>query len=193
MFGFYHADAGHLLEQPRSRIVIDDGRRFLRRVSIRYDLITIDPPPPIEAAGSSLLYSREFLDLAKEHLHPGGILQIWVPVGDEVTIQAIFRTVKEAFPFVRGFVSVEGWGVHLLASMTPIERAPATDLASRLPDAAKRDLLEWTSSRDVASYLQSVLSRELPLDQLLNPNAEIRITDDKPFNEYFLIRSTFFQ
>jgi spermidine synthase len=193
MFGFYHADAGQLLEQPRSRIVIDDGRRFLRRVRTQYDLITTDPPPPIEAAGSSLLYSREFLELAKQHLRPGGMVQIWIPGGELATIQAIFRTTREVFPYVRGFVSVEGWGIHLLASMTPIKSAPAADIAARLPEAAQRDLLEWTSSKDVAKYLQQVLSRESAIDPFLNPNTEIRITDDKPFNEYFLIRRSFFQ
>jgi predicted membrane-bound spermidine synthase len=193
MFGFYHADAVQLLDQPRSRIVIDDGRRFLRRVRTQYDLITIDPPPPIEAAGSSLLYSREFLELAKQHLRPGGILQIWFPGGELVTAQAIFRTVRDAFPYVRGYVSVEGWGVHLLASMTPIESAPVADIAARLPETAKRDLLEWTSSKDAAAYLQRVLSQEGDVDPFLNPNPEIRITDDKPFNEYFLIRRSFFK
>jgi spermidine synthase len=193
LFGFFHADAGQLLKQPRSQIVIDDGRRYLQRVRTQYDLITIDPPPPIEAAGSSLLYSREFLELAKRRLRPGGILQIWIPRGEVVTGQAVLRTVKEAFPYVRGFVSLEGWGLHVLASMTPIESVPAADLAERFPEAAKRDLLEWTSSRDVAAYLQRVLSRECAVDQLLNPDAEIRITDDKPFNEYFLMRRFIFR
>ena len=41
-------------------MVIDDGRRFLRRSETKFDLITINPPPQVEAAGSSLLYSREF-------------------------------------------------------------------------------------------------------------------------------------
>jgi hypothetical protein len=77
--------------------------------------------------------------------------------------------------------------------MTPIESVPAADLAERFPEAAKRDLLEWTSSRDVAAYLQRVLSRECAVDQLLNPDAEIRITDDKPFNEYFLMRRFIFR
>jgi hypothetical protein len=193
MFGFYHADAGQLLKQPRSRIVIDDGRRYLRRVRTQFDLITIDPPPPVEAAGSSLLYSREFLELAKQHLSPGGIVQLWFPGGELATTQAVLRTVREAFPHVRGFVSVEGWGIHLLASMEPIERASVADIAARLPESAKRDLLEWTSSKDVAEYLLRVLSQEFAVDKFLNPNTEIRISDDKPFNEYFLIRRSFFK
>ncbi len=188
LFDYYHADAALLVNRPRSRIVIDDGRRFLRRVDTRYDLITIDPPPPIEAAGSSLLYSREFMELARAHLRPGGILQMWFAGGETATGWAIIRTVRDVFPYVRGFVSVEGWGIHLLASTEPIEVPAARVLAARLPETARQDLAEWNPPTDVEKYLQLAISREIPIDAALNPNPEIRITDDRPFNEYFLVR-----
>ena len=88
---------------PKGRIVIDDGRRFLKRTREKYDVIVVDPPPPVEAAGSSLLYSREFYELAKEHLQPGGILQIWFPGGTQATVQAVVRSLDESFPYVRCF------------------------------------------------------------------------------------------
>src|SRR5262249_55809825 len=53
-FGYYHADAAEVVKNPKGRIVIDDGRRFLNRTQEKYDVVVIDPPPPIEAAGSSL-------------------------------------------------------------------------------------------------------------------------------------------
>src|SRR5687768_5393362 len=62
-FPYYFDDAAALLKHPKGRIVIDDGRRFLHRSRNTFDVITIDPPPPVEAAGSSLLYSREFYEL----------------------------------------------------------------------------------------------------------------------------------
>jgi len=39
----------------------------------------IDPPPPVESSGSSLLYSEGFYEVAKRYLNPGGILQAWIP------------------------------------------------------------------------------------------------------------------
>src|SRR5205823_2957568 len=60
-FGFYHRDAARVLNNPKGRIVIDDGRRFLKRTSAMFDVVVTDPPPPIEAAGSSLLYSKRSL------------------------------------------------------------------------------------------------------------------------------------
>jgi spermidine synthase len=192
MFGYYFTDAARLLKQPRSRIVIDDGRRFLQRTSAQYDIITIDPPPPIESAGSSLLYSRETLELARQHLRPGGILQIWCATGELATGMAVLQTIKDVFPYVREFVSVEGYGVHILASMEPIEVPTANELAARLPETAKKDLLEWSQSKNAAEYLHLVLSQELSLDRNLSPYPEVRITDDQPFNEYFLMRRLFY-
>ena len=110
-----------LVNNPKGHIIIDDGRRYLKRTEKKFDVIVVDPPPPVQAAGSSLLFSREFYALARQHLNPGGILQMWFPGDDEMaTDQAVIRSIYESFPYVRCFPSVEGWGVHMLASMEPI-------------------------------------------------------------------------
>lgn len=75
LFGYYHADAPQLLSSPHSHIVVDDGRRFLERSTGQYDVVVIDPPPPIGAAGSSMLYSVEFYSAAKKRLRADGILE----------------------------------------------------------------------------------------------------------------------
>ena len=69
-FSYYHADAPQLVLSPRSHIIVDDGRRFLERSTEQFDLIAIDPPPPVGAAGSSLLYSREFYSAARSTCVP---------------------------------------------------------------------------------------------------------------------------
>jgi len=187
-FGFYHADAAHWANDPKAHIIIDDGRRYLKRTAKKFDVIVVDPPPPPEAAGSSLLYSTEFYALARQHLKPGGILQIWFPPGETATAQAVIRSLHESFPYARCFLSVEGWGLHLLASEEPIETLDANQLAARMPEGARTDLLEWTSTRDVSGYIGLVLSNEISLSKILNPDSAIQITDDHPFNEYFLLR-----
>ena len=85
-----------------------------------FDVIIIDPPPPVEAAGSSLLYSEEFYVAAKRRLKPNGILQAWFP-GHAQVGRAALRSLCNEFTYVRCFSSIEGWGVHFLASMQPIE------------------------------------------------------------------------
>jgi hypothetical protein len=89
---------------------------------------------------------------------------------------------------VRCFGSVEGWGVHVLASLDPIERQTPEQLAARMPVSARKDLLEWDTSGDLPAYLGQVVSREVPIKKLLNSDPGIEITDDDPLNEYFLLR-----
>jgi spermidine synthase len=188
-FGFYHADAARAVNDPNGHIIIDDGRRFLKRTDKKFDVIVVDPPPPVQAAGSSLLFSREFYELATQHLKPGGILQMWFPGDDELaTCQAVVRSIHESFPYVRCFPSVEGWGIHMLASMQPIENLDAAQLAARMPDTAKNDLMEWNNSKDAPAYLTWVLAHEYAVPSLFNSNPEVQVTDDQPFNEYFLLR-----
>ncbi|HEY3763418.1 MAG TPA: hypothetical protein VGN23_16855 [Verrucomicrobiae bacterium] len=188
-FGFYHDDAQKVLNDPHGRVVIDDGRRFLRRTQEKYDVIVTDPPPPPETAGSSLLYTPQFYDLIKQHLNPGGILQVWYPGGEKVTQQAVVRSVVDSFPYVRCFPAIDGTlGIHLLASMQPIEKFTPAQLAAHMPKSAQADMLEWSSIKAPAIYLGSVVMREIPLDNVLSTNSDIPLTDDDPINEYFLLR-----
>src|SRR4029077_1624926 len=70
LFGYFHSDASQLLQSPLSHVVIDDGRRYLERTDEQYDIVTLDPPPPVQAAGTSLLYSTEFYEAIRRRLRP---------------------------------------------------------------------------------------------------------------------------
>ncbi len=186
-FGFFHADAPEVLASPRGRIVIDDGRRFLERSPDSYDVIIVDPPPPIEAAGSSLLYSREFYEAARRRLRPDGVLQQWIPGGDSLSVASFVKALTESFPYVRTFGSVEGWGLHLLASLQPLGSTPADALAARLPDRAVRDLLEWGPLPTAVEQFAVVLTHERSPHDLV-PTGVPGLTDDHPLNEYYFMR-----
>jgi spermidine synthase len=188
LFGFFHADGPALLQRPNARVVVDDGRRFLQRTRSSFDVITIDPPPPVEAAGSSLLYTREFYGVVRPRLAPGGIVQQWLPGGDAVVLASVTRALAESFPHVRVFGSLETFGVHYLASDTPIPERTAAVLAARLPAAAGRDLTEWGPVPTPEGMFSIVLDRELLLSSVLAVSPVPALTDDRPFNEYYLLR-----
>jgi predicted membrane-bound spermidine synthase len=191
LFGYFHRDADQLLASPHGRIVIDDGRRFLERTPERYDVITVDPPPPIEAAGSGLLYSREFYVLVKERLRGGGILQQWWPGGELEIFLSVARALEEEFPHVRAFQSVEGWGYHLIASKHRVQIPPAAVLAARLPPAAVQDLLEWGPVSTAEGQFEAVLKAEAPIEQIFEMARRApALRDDRPVNEYYLVRRT---
>jgi len=187
-FGYYHADAAQVMANPRGRVVIDDGRRFLSRTDEIFDVVTIDPPPPIEAAGSSLLYTREFYELMKKRMRPESILQQWFPGGPTVEAQAIARSLTEAFHYVRIYTWSKEWGVHFLASDQPIEEPSIEEAMARLPPAAQKDLVEWEPHLSARALLTRVFSQKASVEKLLSDNKDIAITDDRPFNEYYLLR-----
>jgi spermidine synthase len=192
LIGFYHEDGLDLLRSPLARVVIDDGRRLLERSPDQYDVITIDPPPPVEAAGSGLLYSKQFYALARARLRPGGIVQQWFPGGEPAILASVTRAITESFPHVRVFQSVEGWGFHFLASDTPIPATSVDVLAGRLPPRAAADLVEWWRDVEPGQALQRVLEQEVPPERVLAvaPDAPA-LEDDRPINEYYLLRRTF--
>ena len=187
-FGFYFDDAEAVLKPSNAKIVIDDARRFLKRTSERFDLITIDPPPPICAAGSSLLYSEEFYEVLKNRLNKGGILQQWSPGGERLTQQAMLKAILAVFPFVRVFHSTERFGFHFFASMLPLRLPTVEVFLARLPQEAAADFVEWSEGKSAGDIYQELLLGEIPVSEFLSPHMNDSITDDRPFNEYFLLR-----
>ncbi len=194
LFTYYHPDGGPLLISPRAHIVIDDGRRFLDRSAEKFDAVMIDPPPPINAAASSLLYSREFYSLIREHLSADGILQQWFLPGDDADEAAEARAITDVFPYVRVFPSVYGKkvGYHFLASMQPIPKRSAEELLARIPDAAVTDMLEWGPASTGQRQLALMLDGETSPQSLiaLSPDTP-ELDDDRPINEYDRLRSIF--
>ena len=156
-FGFYHADAARFVNATNGHIITDDGRRFLKRTEKKFDVIVVDPPPPVQAAGSSLLFSKEFYDLAKQHLNPAASSKCGFPATMKGNPPGGDAFLQEAFPYVRCFPSVEGWGFHLLGSMEPIENLDPSELAARMPETARQDLLEWNDDKNAVAYLAQVL------------------------------------
>jgi len=194
LFGYFHPDGPHLLQLPLSHVVIDDGRRYLERTTERYDVITVDPPPPIQSAGSSLLYSKEFYATVKQRLRPDGILQQWLPGGDAVVRASVTRALVESFPYVRvfyavHFIGVKARGLYFLASSQPMPARTAAELAQRMPQSAIKDLLEWSREPGAEGELDTMLKSEFSPEQMIAeaPHAPA-LQDDRPVNEYYVLR-----
>jgi spermidine synthase len=198
-FPYFFKDASTVLNLPNVEVIIDDGRRYLNRTQSQYDVIIIDPPPPLEAASTSLLYSREFYEIIAKHLNKGGIFQQWFPTGEKKIFEAVVRSLVAVFPHTRVYKSFEGWGFHFLASMDPFQTPSSKDLIARLPSLAKNDIVEWADETELSvntqreslieKYFNKSFEKELSANLLLNQKDEsIFISDDQPYNEYFLIR-----
>ena len=105
---------------PDLEIRIADGRHELMRSEERFDLITLEPPPPA-AAGVVNLYSRDFYELARRRLTEGGILAQWWPIttqNDEDS-QCLVRSMVDVFPYVTLWTT-ELHEMMLIGSMEPV-------------------------------------------------------------------------
>jgi len=98
--GFFLDANKDVLNDPRVRVYVNDGRQHLAmQPAAAYDLITLEPPP-IAHAGVGALYSREFYELARSRLKPGGYLSQWLPayqVSPETSL-AMVRAFIDVFP-----------------------------------------------------------------------------------------------
>jgi len=144
---------GGVLDDPRLRVVLDDGRNYLARAREQFDMISADPIHPW-SGGAGYLYTREFFESILARLAPGGIASQWLPLYElsDRDVRTVVRTYADVFPHVMVFVTyydalLVGSGDPLVIDPRALERrlqAPGLldDLAiPRMAGAA--DLLSY--------------------------------------------------
>jgi spermidine synthase len=98
--GSVFGDINHgVLNDPRVHVVLNDGRNVLLATRERFDVILSDSIHPVWA-GNSTLYTREYFELCRRHLRPGGVVSMWLPLYSLTTESylAIVRAFWEVFP-----------------------------------------------------------------------------------------------
>jgi spermidine synthase len=88
-----------VVRNPKVTVHIDDARHFLFTTNQKFDAITSDPLDPW-VKGAAMLYTREFFELAKSRLNPGGIVTLFVQLYESNTeaVKSEIATFFEAFP-----------------------------------------------------------------------------------------------
>jgi spermidine synthase len=192
----FYADAQQYLHSPLARIITSDGRNYVKLTSRRYDLITVDPPPPIQAAGASVLYTQQFYGDAHHALRPGGLMLQWLYFGVDLDqFREHLRTFRSVFPHMLVLFTPRSGGVYLLGSDDPIswtrasvsqflESAQATVDIAGTPDAAYLPGGSWADRIQRMVWLQ-----DAQVDRFVG--AGTVITDDHPLTEYYLLHQLF--
>jgi spermidine synthase len=106
----------HVLENPKTRLQIDDGRHFLLTTAEKFDAITSDPLDPW-VKGTAALYTKEFFEAARRHLNPGGVVTQFVQLYNvnEDAVKSEIATFFEVFPNGAIFANtVSGQGYDLV-------------------------------------------------------------------------------
>ena len=187
-FDHFYSDAQRIRDYPNGQMINNDGRNFLKLTEERFDVITIDPPPPIDSAGVNHLYSKDFIELARSRLKKGGIMAHWIPfpkqgggVHDWTTFNMLLGSFATVYPHT---LMIPGWnkvGMHVLGSMEPLEVSDTRLRKSFMTKGIAQDITEW----DLVplSYFQQFM----PIDSELWKGFPF-VTDDRPLLEFNMLR-----
>jgi spermidine synthase len=88
-----------VVRNPKVQVRIDDARHFVETTGEMFDAITSDPLDPW-VKGAAMLYTREFFEMAKQHLNPGGVVTLFVQLYESNTdaVKSEIGTFLEVFP-----------------------------------------------------------------------------------------------
>ena len=167
---------------PRVRLIRGDGRHFLELTDERFNVITLEPPPPI-VAGSVHLYSLDFYRLCLRRLSEGGVVAQWLPLHAQSLASArmTVRTFLDAFPHAMLWLPSVRDGV-LVGSTRPLslslERLDRAWAEPRTRANLERALLETPEAFLATAFLDRAGMEAWAADA---PT----ITDEHPLMEFF--------
>jgi spermidine synthase len=179
-----------LFEDPRVRVIPEDGRTWLAANPERYDLIIADIFLTYKI-GVGSLYTREHFEVVRERLEPGGTFVQWLPMFDTSIeeFRTIVRTMQDVFPSVtlwrRSFSPV--FPVYALVgcmeetplSMEGVERGLAT--LREDPDLDERT---WLFHLPLAAFVADLSARADDFaDAPLNTDDRTRLEYSAPMTE----------
>ncbi len=96
---YFAAHNFDVVHNPKVHVHEDDARHYLLTTKDTFDAITSDPFDPW-VKGAATLYTKEFFDLAKRHLNPGGVVTVFVQLYESNTaaVKSEIGTFFDAFP-----------------------------------------------------------------------------------------------
>jgi spermidine synthase len=173
---FFSRENHNALEDPRTRLIVGDGRSHLALGGERYDVIISEPSNPW-MAGVAALFTREFFEAAKARLGPGGLLCQWAHTYDisDADLRSIVATYTTVFPHASLWLVGEG-DILLIGSLDPTEpRLAAVQQAWGRPGVAAD--LAAVDVRDASTLLTLLTAADARLESYA-ANAPLQ-TDDR--------------
>jgi spermidine synthase len=113
----------NVVANPKVTVHLDDARHYLLTTRDKFDAITSDPLDPW-VRGAATLYTREFFEVAKAHLNPGGVVTLFVQLyeSNDAAVKSEIATFLDAFPGGIVFANTSnglGYDLVLLGQVDP--------------------------------------------------------------------------
>jgi spermidine synthase len=147
---YFHVQHYDVLDDRRTQVYYDDARHYVLTTPEKFDIITSDPIHPF-VKGSATLYSKEYFEMVKGRLNPGGIVTQWVPLyeSDMDTVKSEIATFFDVFPDGAIFANELNGGGYDLVML-------GWGAPSKISVDAAEELLESGPYRAVAESLREV-------------------------------------
>ncbi|MCI0706581.1 MAG: fused MFS/spermidine synthase [Ignavibacteriae bacterium] len=191
VFDLFHDDAESVLSDPNGRVIINDGRNYVLTTGEQYDLVTIDPPPPFNAAGTTVLYAQEFYRQIIPRLREGGLVCQWMWFGSrEDDVAMAMKSFTDVFEHVAVFGSF--WdtpGVFMFGSQSPIVIDSSRVQEIFTSNAVVKDFQEVHEGVPPKKVFTSYLADREMMQRALSDFPSV--TDNHPCTEYYLLRHMF--
>ena len=187
--GFFTEENRRALDDPRTRLIVGDGRSHLLLAEDRYDVIISEPSNPW-MAGVAALFTREFFTAARERLAPGGILCQWAHTYSisDADLRSIVATFESVFPDGTAWLVGES-DLLLIGSTAPLAALDRGLAAWHRPGI--EDDLAGVTVRDPFSLLTTFVAGGDALRAYAN-GARVQ-TDDRLALEYSAPRAIYGQ
>jgi spermidine synthase len=171
---------------PRVRVHVMDGRRFLKSTKDCFDVIIVNLPDP-HTAQLNRFYTEEFFREAAAKLRPGGILSFQVTSSENYIsreladfLRCLERTLRAVFP---GVAAIPGETVHFFAATKPgTLTADPVELVRRLH--ARRLHTEYVREYFLPFRMSPDRMLDLQLHMERQPNTPVN-RDFAPVAYYF--------
>lgn len=164
---FFGNENHHVFDDPRVELIFDDARHFLETTRETFDIITSDPIHPW-VRGAATLYSLEYLQLARAHLNPGGVVTQWIPLyeTDVRSVKSEVATFAQVFPDTTLWnpdMLEEGYDLVALGRTAPAPISEAAIDRRLAASPAVRDSLAGVSLKSGAAVLSTYAGRSADL------------------------------
>ena len=167
-----------VIHNPKLNMVFNDGRNHLLLSPKKYSLIISDATNPL-TFDSWTLYTREFYELCRSKLKPGGIFCQWVPIPlPSDAIKVILRTFKTVFPHTSFWV-IYGSSQCLMLGTPERLQIDYQDFSQKLPQALKTCDFTSYDVNTPEKFLSFFMLGEDELEKYLEGFHKIN-TDDLP-------------
>jgi spermidine synthase len=171
----YFKEYNHdVLNDPRVELIVNDGRNHVLLAEPgSYDIIVSEPPNPW-ISGVANLFTKDFLEVGKTRLKPGGVWSQWVQLYgmDDQDLQSLLHTFASVYPHVLVYSTIEEADLVLIGSESPL--VPTKDKALRL--------MGWPKVRKELEVVGITSASELMAIYQFNGTDILDFASHAPFN-----------